>query len=265
MRDKKAENDAKKTYGEYRLSVETEDVPLYRSYGVTKKVNPTMRAIRDAIARVLTVLLLVAELSIIFVTTFMLAFYTDILIATVIFIILFSIFSFNVTKLPRRRLKFLRKLKKTCKANGYELDFKRSFFKGLSWSKNCEIDFKVKAGKWTYYVKFATSKRFLASFLFVSKNEMKYTKIARQSRFATILDFKDKTYSMPIAFPEDIDGDDKYSVKAILINPAVMDIERKGSDGVTVPTGSGEKLFGYTIFTGSGFIETIKRNVEEEK
>ena len=68
---------------------------------------------------------------------------------------------------------------------------------------------------------------------------------------------------MPISFPQSIDDNDKYTVKAILINPAVMNIERKGSDGVIVPTGSGEKLFGYTIYTGKGFIETIKRNAED--
>jgi hypothetical protein len=125
------------------------------------------------------------------------------------------------------------------------------------------VDFTVKAGRYTYYVKFATSKRFLSSFTFISKNQMKYTKIARHNRFSIIFDWKDKTYSMPIEFPGGIDEKDKYSVKAILINPAVMNIEKKGNDGVIIPTGSGEKLFGYTIYTGTGFIETLKRNAKD--
>ena len=265
MKDKRQE---KHTYDvadeDKRCIIETEDVPLYRSYGVTKKVNIKARKIRDFVAKVLTVVFLVVELSLILLVTVMLAIYTSILVATTLFVILFLIFFFNATKLVRRRVKFLRKLKKECKHNGYELNFERGFFKSLSWSNDDCVDFVAKAGKYTYYVKFATSKRFLAGFTFVSKNEMKYTKIARHNRFTIILDFKDKTCNLPIKFPADIDEKDKYSVKAILINPAVMNVEKKGSDGVIVPTGSGEKLFGYTIYTGTGFIETLKRNAEDE-
>ncbi len=266
MKDKRQE---KRTFDmindDKRWIAEEDDVPLYRSYGVKKKVNPTARKIRDSVAKVLTVILLITELSLIFIITFMLAFYTDVLVATALFVILFSIFFFNATKLMRRRVKFLRKLKKTCKQNGYALDFKRGFFKALRWADDDQVDFTVKAGKYTYYVKFATSKRFLSSFTFVSKDQMKYTKIARHNRFTIILDFKDKNYILPIAFPQEIDEKDKYTVKAILINPAVMNIERKGSDGAVIPTGSGEKLFGYTIYTGTGLIETLKRNAEDEK
>lgn len=253
------------TDSEKRWIAKEDEVPLYRSYGVTKKVNPAARKIRDVIAKALTIILLVTELGIIFLVTFMLAFYTDVLVATVLFLVLFSIFFYNATKLLRRRARFIRKLKRFCKKKGYRIEFKRSFVKGFSWAENEAVDFVLKAGKWTYYVKLATSKRFLSSYTFVSKNEMKYTKIARHNRFTIILDLKDKTYSMPIAFPKYIPEDDKYTVKAILINPAVMNIERKGSDGVIVSTGSGEKLFGYTIYTGTGFIETIRRNAEERE
>ena len=251
--------------GDKRLTVETEDVPMYRSYGVTKKVNPIARKIKYSVAKILTVLILAIQLSLILLVTFMLAFYTDVLVATVLFIILFSIFFFNATKLVRRRASFLRKLKKLCKQNKYRLQFKRGFFKALMWAKDDDVDFTVKAGKYTYYVKFATSKRYLSSFTFLSKDQMKYTKIARHNRFTIILDFKDKSQTLPIEFPKGIDEKDKYTVKAILINPAVMNIERKGSDGVVIPTGSGEKLFGYTIYTGTGFIETLKRNAEDKK
>jgi hypothetical protein len=263
MKDKKSQT--QNVDDDKRCIVETEDVPLYRSYGVTKKVNPTARKIRDFFAKALTVILLAFELALILLTTAMLAFYTDVLIATVLFLILFSIFFFNATKLLRRRLSFLSKLKKTCKKNGYRLQFKREFFKSLSWAEDSTVDFTVKAGKWTYYVKFATSRRFLSSFTFVSKNQMKYTKIARKNRFSIIFDLKDRTRTMPIEFPKGIDDKDKYTVRAVLINPAVMNIERKGSDGVVIPTGSGERLFGYTIYTGTGFIETLKRNAEDLK
>ena len=73
---------------ERKTRVDTEDVPLYRSYGVTKKVNPTARKIRDFLAKALTVMLLAIELALILITTFMLTFYTDVLVGTIVFIIL---------------------------------------------------------------------------------------------------------------------------------------------------------------------------------
>ena len=245
--------------------VSTEDVPLYRSYGVKRKVNPVRQFFTMLFMRGLTIILIASELAILTLVTVAFAIYSGVLIATLMFVIAFSIFFFHNTKLQRKRLLFLRKLKKTAKSNGIKLEFKRGFFRSLVWSNEPEIDFVAKVGKWTYYVKFATTKRFLSSFLFVSKDEMKHIKLARRGNFATIFGAKNKIKTWKIVFPADIDETDKYSVKAILINPAVMDIERKSPEGATVPTGSGEKLFGYTIYTGSGFIETLKRNIEDEK
>ena len=245
--------------------IETEDVPLYRSYGVTKKVNPIKQFFAMFFLRGLTVFLMTSEFAILALVTYAFAVYSGVLIATIMFVIAFSIFFFHNTKLQRKRLSFLRKLKKTAKKNGIELEFRRGFLKSLVWSGKDDVDFVAKAGKWTYYVKFATTKRFLSSFLFVSNNEMKYIKLARRGNLAVIFNSKNKIKTWKIEFPSEINEGDKYSVKTILINPAVMDIERKSPDGATVPTGSGEKLFGYTIYTGSGFIETLKRNIEDEK
>ena len=205
--------------GDRKLNVQTEDIPLYRSYGVTKKVNPTFRAIRDFVCKILIGLLFAVELFLMSIGIYMMAKYTGVLIATLLAIVVTVVLLISVTKLPRRRMSFVRKLKKICKENGYELEQRRKFFRSLKWAGGKEVDFKLKAGGWTYYVKYATSKRFLASFTFLSKNEMKYTKIARESRIATIFDFKDRSITVPIAFPDEIDDNDKHSVKAILINP----------------------------------------------
>ena len=265
MKNKEKKDVEGKITAEKRQRVETEDIPLYRSYGVTKTVNPAMRAIGNFFAKALTLFVLAAELAIILIFTFLLAFYTDVLVATILFVVLFSIFFYNATKLLRRRARFISKLKRFCRKNGYEIEFHRSFVKGFYWAKGEALDFTLKTGSRTYCVKLATSKRYLSSFTFISKNEMKYTKIARHNIFTTIFDFKDKTYTVPIYFPIEIDDCDKNIVKVILINPAVMSTQKKGNDGVVIPTGSGEKLFGYTIYTATGFMETVKRIEEEEK
>lgn len=264
MKDKQDEKKIEKEDVDVERT-DRDEVPLYRSYGVQRKVNPVTNAIGNFLLKSLTVIFMIAELAILTIVVVNFALYTGVLMATLMGIITFSIFFIHNTKLPRKRLSFLRKLKKTCKKNRIELEFKRGFFKSLVWSEKGDVDFIVRTGKWTYYVKFATTKRFLSSFLFVSKNEMKYIKIARQSRFATIFGSKNRIKSLKIEFPEEINSEDKYSVRAILVNPAVMNIERKDSSGATVPTGSGERLFGYTIFTGTGFVETLKRNIEDEK
>ena len=78
MKDKRQE---KRTFDmindDKRWIAEEDDVPLYRSYGVKKKVNPTARKIRDSVAKVLTVTLLITELSLIFIITVMLACSSD--------------------------------------------------------------------------------------------------------------------------------------------------------------------------------------------
>jgi hypothetical protein len=43
-----------------------------------------------------------------------------------------------------------------------------------------------------------------------------------------------------------------------------MNIEKVGGrDGGMEPTGTGERIFDYTIFNGVGFLETIQRNAEQ--
>ena len=47
--------------------------------------------------------------------------------------------------------------------------------------------------------------------------------------------------------------------RALILNPVPNMIFKKDSDGVVCAAGSGEKMPDYTIYTGSGFIETVLR------
>ena len=99
--------------GDKRLqSVETEDVPLYRSYGVKRKVNPIARFFSMLFMRGVSLLIILLEFAVLTLVTVAFAVYAGVLIGTVMFIIAFLIFFFHNTKLPRKRLSFLRKLKK---------------------------------------------------------------------------------------------------------------------------------------------------------
>lgn len=240
------------------------EIPLYRSYGVKKKYNPTLIKLNNFLARSLVAFFIFFQLFVVSTVTFAFWFYAGELISTVVTLILVTLLYFLNTRIPRARRKFTKKLRKLCKEKKYRLEFKRSFWKSLSWADKDEIDFSLKAGKYTYFVRYATATKTLSTMSFLSKTELVYTKHPRNNKFTLIFDFKDKKKLLPITFPSYINSDDKYSIKAILINPVPMNIERKGSFGEGMePTGTGERLFGYTIFNGTGFIETVQRNAEK--
>jgi hypothetical protein len=100
---------------------------------------------------------------------------------------------------------------------------------------------------------------------FLSANEIEYTKHPRNNKFTLIFDFKDKKKIMRVSFPDEANKDDRSVIRAILINPVPMNIEKKGAPGMGMePTGTGETLFGFTIYNATGFIETLKRIAEDE-
>lgn len=240
------------------------EIPLYRSYGVKKKYNPTLIKLSNFLARSLVAFFIFFQLFVVSTVAFAFWFYAGELISTVVTLILVTLLYFLNTRIPRARRKFTKKLRKLCKEKKYRLEFKRSFWKSLSWADKDEIDFSLKAGKYTYFVRYATATKTLSTMSFLSKTELVYTKHPRNNKFTLIFDFKDKKKLLPISFPSYINSDDKYSIKAILINPVPMNIEKKGSFGEGMePTGTGERLFGYTIFNGTGFIETVQRNAEK--
>ena len=266
MKRKTKDEELERKNDEKEVDIVYGEIPLYRTYGVTKKYRPRLIKFNNMLAKSMVLYLIAMELLIVAIAGFAFWFYSGELIATVVTILLVSIFYRTNTRIPRLRRKFTKKLKKLCRENGYSLEFKRGFWKSLSWADKGEIDFVLKANAYTYYVRYATATRVLSTMSFLSKSELLYTKHPRNNKFTLIFDFKDKKKVMHISFPEYIDDNDKYSIKAILINPVPMNIEREGAFGSgREPTGTGEKMFGYTIFNATGFIETVKRNDEKSR
>ena len=243
---------------------ETGEVPLYRSYGVRKKVNPLLTAFNLLFGKTLAIILFAFEFLIIAICAVAFFFWGGVLISTVMTVMLSAI-AINIhTRVIRRRWRFTRKLKRMCKKNKYRLEFKQNFFDSLYWNDEEDLDFALRAGKYTYYVRYVTPKKPLSTVAFLSKNEIRYTKHARKNIFTVVFGFKDKSKILKLTFPEFVDEKDKYSIKAVIVNPKPRDIMVKNPEGATVPTGTGEKIYGYTIFTGKGFLETVRRNAEEK-
>ncbi len=242
---------------------ETGQVPLYRSYGVKKKVNPLLIAFNLFVGKTLAILVFALEFLIIGICALAFFFSGGVLISTVMTLTLTLILLNIHTRVLRRRWEFTRKLKKMCKKNNYRIEFKQSFFDSLCWNDEEEIDFVLKANKYTYYVRYVTPSKPLSSMTFLSKDEIRYTKHARKNIFALVFGFKDKSKILKLKFPKYIDEKDRYIIKSVIVNPKPRDISVKNPEGATVPTGTGESIYGYTIFTGKGFLETVRRNAEQ--
>ncbi len=163
------------------------------------------------------------------------------------------------TRVIRRRMEFVRKLKKLCRTNGYTFEPKMSFWESMKLVPESEVSFLLSAEGKNYYVKYVTPKRPLTTVTFISGNELKYTKHPRKNVFTAVFDRVSKSITVDFTFPDYI-ANDPNAVKVMLVNPMPMDICKKDSDGSVVPTGTGEEIYGYTIYTGTGLIEAVNRD-----
>lgn len=245
-----------------RIEGETGEVPLYRSYGVKKKVNRGVIFVNVILTKILFVMLVAFEFSVIGIVSFMMFMYGGPLASTLVAVTFSWLLINKYTKVARRRLGFLIKFKKLCKNNSFTVEKKRPFFAALKWNESEEVDFILNANGKTYFVKYVTPKKPLSSLTFLSRSEIRYTRHARKNVFTLMLGFKDKSKILEIRFPKELDGSDKTREKILLVNPKPRDIFVKNSDGAIVPTGSGERIYGYTIYTGTGLIDALKREAE---
>ena len=267
MSEKKifTDEDGGKREPEERVEIVPGEVPLYRSYGVTKRYRPGLVKFNNFLSKLMVAALITLEVINLVIVGFCFWIYSGELIATVVTLILGTVVYRVNTRIPRARRKFTKNLKKLCREKGFSLEFKRGFWSSLSWADKGQIDFLLKTAEKSFYVRYATATKKLSTMSFLSPTEIKYTKHPRNNKFTLIFDFKDKEKTMRISFPDHIDDNDKNAIKAILINPVPMNIEKKGAPGMGMePTGTGERLYGYTIYNATGFIETLKRVAQEE-
>ena len=233
-------------------------VPLYRSYGVTKKegfwakMNNVLAAI---LAAVLFTLLFITWGLGIYILVGMLG---TIGVALVL-IAIASFVYFKLCKKIRKRFKFLRRLKKYCKRMGYNLKFYRGFFAALKLNGQ-GIDLTVDTGKKLWTVRFFTPKKYLSHIIFESKEKIGIKTNITKSQLKFVLGFnKPKYKQLDYKYDECINAEGRRSARALIINPVPHEVFKKDSDGAVIPIGTGEKLFGYTLFTGSGFLDTLAR------
>lgn len=241
-----------------------EKVPLYRSYGVWRKSHPVLDKIlfytlRSVVIFVLSVLGLA-----LFATLWSLLLYADTLIATLLLLGVIIILSFVLTRSIRKRLKLLRKLKKLCKTEKYGLRFCRSFPSSFKWDTKNQ-DFILETDSHIYYVHFLTVNKYTSTLTFSSPEYIEKVVYPLNNKFTLIFEFKPKRSKITTDFDPLPASDTKTPVRAILVNPVCREMFEASKNGGVDVTGNGMKKYGYTVFTGSGFTESVKRNEELTK
>ncbi len=238
-------------------------VPLYRSYGVIKKEGFFAwlnNRIASVIAAVLIVMLGILWILGIYIFVNMLG-AIGIMLA-IISVILFVYF--KLCRKLRKRLKFIIRLKKQCRRLGYTVSFCRGFFKGLRL--NFEgFDFTVDTGKKLWCVRFFTPKKYLSHVIFLSEDRIRIKKNITKSHFKFIWGFNSpKISEFDYSFKDEMpQTDGERTARALIINPVPHDVFKKDSDGAIIPIGTGYQMYGYRLFTGSGFLTTLLREDEE--
>lgn len=242
-----------------RPQISTENpVPLHRSYGVTKKEGFSQNSI--TCLQQFSLLFFFSLLAV----TWVLGIYILISILGAIGVMLISVAAllfvyFKLCRKLRKRARFIFRLKRRCKQMGYKLKFHRGFFKGLRFNKD-GFDFTVNTGKKIWSVSFFTPKKYLSHLTFVDSRTVDIKTNIIQSRLKFILGLNNpRLKRIEYVFDDKPTEGEKNTAKALIVNPVPHDVFKKDADGAVIPIGTGERLYGYTLFTGSGFLETLMR------
>lgn len=233
-------------------------VSLYRSYGVRKKEG-FFAHLNVLLARILATMLFTLLAIGLGMGLFAILYMLRALGVVIAAVAVLCIVLFGVLRVPRKRRKFIKKLKKVCRKNGYRLEFKRGFFDGMK-KNDVGYDFIVKAKNTVWCARFFTCRKRATHLIFEDAHTVTIrTNIVKNKIKAVygLADVRNKRidYTFDDPFPPSVIP----CRRALILNPVPHTIFKKDSDGVVGATGSGEEMYGYTVFTGSGFIETIQR------
>lgn len=237
---------------------DVDPIPLHRSYGITKR-ETWVTHLNNLLASVLAVILIVTLATVWIVGIVLLISmmgYLGIFLAMIACIVL--IYLIPMRKL-RKRIRFLFRLRRTCRKYGFKLEFKRNFFKAMRFNKQ-GLDFTVDTGKKIWCVRFFTTPKYLSHITFVDKKTVDIKTGIVKSRLKFVLGTnRTKVKRIEYTFDDCVTSENKKAEKAILLNPVPHDVFKKDRDGAVIPIGTGERIHGYTVFSGTGFLENLRR------
>ena len=185
--------------------------------------------------------------------------YIEILVAVIYAIVVVAVGAFILTRIPRKRLGAERQIRRLCKKEKYRFKRNRNLFHSFFWDSK-KYDLVLTTGRYVYYVHYLTPKKYNGSLTFEDRETVVYATKPLDNKFTVIFNVKsEKTvYKTDFEPMPEIDG--KKCVRVILVNPVCREMYEKSKEGGYVATGNGMSKFGYTVMTGTGFVETVQRN-----
>lgn len=252
MKDKKRKPDKRAEVSEYN------PVPLYRSYGSTKKEYKWKEELLALFEKAIAIVFLGLIFFSLGISIYAWIKFGDFLFKTVIAAIILLFLLLFYTKTLRKRLSLNKKLKKLCYKNNFELRFERSTLKSLRWSEN-KSDITVVTPHHIFYVHLLAVPKYRCHVCFDSASEIRIVKPPLNNKFTIIFDLKPKTKKLSLDFSDTRQFEGKKTHKVILVNPVCGEMYYKISQVSTSQTGNGGEHFGYQIFTASGFVNYLKR------
>ena len=239
-----------------------DETPLHRSYGVKRRVHPWREKMAALAAKlfaawVVYIYILLAGTSIVMFWMYFPELWVKVLLTLIVAILLL----FRLTRTVRRRQKFCRKLRRLCKKQKYEMQYEQNFFQSLFWSSDRQ-DFRLETERAVYYVRYLTVRKRRSTLYIESEHLLRLLKRPINNKFTIIFEFKPTNKYNPLDFQIPSEQTDKKIVKALIVNPVCEEMYYKRKEGGYEVTGNRGEHFGFTVFTGSGFVDTVKRDGE---
>lgn len=199
-----------------------------------------------------------------FIITFVTGFLGMAIMSSLMSVLMFGgLFAALMTPHLRRLLKrrsFIRKLNKSCDKNGYRLYRYRNALASL-YRPDGESDFAVETRDAVYECMFYPAPRRLSVLRFDAPGEVKIVTGIVRNRFKEVLGMNEPRVRIkPFGFEAKTKSTTKKVVKVVLLNPVPYEMyyfDKK--DGKTVQGGSGTEVYGYTAYSGNGFIGALER------
>ncbi len=237
------------------------DVPLHRSYGVTRRETVLDDILHIAMLVLATALFAVfgAIVLLVVITLFVAAPDSIRFPAGGLLIVLVLWIPVRVL---HKRWVFVRKLTRFCRANHYRLERKRGFLAGLRHS-NKSVDFVLSTGRYSYGVCYLTTVRHHSHLIFSGKDEITRITNVGNNKFAAIYGRQFHAKKKLFVFPEWEGQAEEKPISVILCNPAPDAMFRIQPDGSRATSGTGDVAFGRHIYVGSGFLHAVERAERE--
>lgn len=239
----------------------TGEVPLYRSYGVTRKrisFGSFLVLITHVLGWFLTVLLMLTLISLLGMALVAMALYGGALLRTLLALAAAAVLLFHPVRFLIKRLSFMRKLEKLCERRGFRLHKLHSFRKTVLSPNRPGVDLVIEADTRRYMIRILHFYRYQSKLTFAEAGKMVITTHLISSRFHVVLGIRPKVRQKTYAFPRFSQTDNKKAINVFLLNPVPKTLEAKDRDGVIAVTGTGAILLdGTVIYSGSGLLSAL--------